>query len=78
MGQDIKNITLFGQIVSFKECSKCNDIKKVEYFYNLQSSSSGKMSQCKSCHNENTRKWTESIKSNHEGELKILYGITNT
>jgi hypothetical protein len=68
----IKSVVLFGKKVSFKECSKCSEIKKVESFYNLKSSSCGKMSQCKSCHNESTRKWTEAIKSKHDGKLETV------
>jgi hypothetical protein len=72
MSDFIKSVELFGQKVSFKKCSKCSEIKKVESFYNLKSSSCGKMSQCKSCHNESTRKWTEAIKSKHDGKLETV------
>ena len=78
MSNFIKSVELFGQKISFKKCSKCGEIKKVESFYNLKRSSCGKMSNCKSCHNESTRKWMESIKSKYDGKLKTVYGITNT
>ena len=78
MGMQIENFVLFGKKMSFKQCSKCKEIKSVDDFFNLTKSSCGKMSQCKSCHQEGTRNWTNRIKGRVEGTLKaenVLKGI---
>ena len=78
MGMQIESVVLFGKKISFKQCSKCKEVKSVEDFFNLTRSSCGKMSQCKSCHQEGTRNWADRIKGRVEGTLEaetVLKGI---
>jgi hypothetical protein len=81
MSMQIQNVVLFGKEMSFKVCSKCKEVKNVDDFYNSIRSSCGKMSQCKSCHDEGTRNWMNSMNSTKSrfsetlNAEKVLNGI---
>ena len=40
-----------------KQCTKCKNVKNISMFYRRKSSTDGRQSHCKVCHNEATKKW---------------------